>query len=265
MTPHPSPSPHIQAFLDGSIAWLVLNRPERRNALNAAMWAAIPVLMKSLDDTADVRVIVIRGAGAGAFAAGADISEFGEARSDAAAARAYEQLNGAAFAAIRRARRPVIAMIQGFCLGGGLALALACDLRVADNSAVFALPPARLGLAYPLDGLNDLVATVGLSVAKDMLFTARRIKAPEALSLGLVNRLFADIEADTRCLCADIAEGAPLTITHVKHALGFISPRPGHFSESDIASLATACFNSADYSEGRAAFTGKRKPHFRGR
>ena len=264
MTPHPSASPHIQAFLDGSIAWVVLNRPERRNALNAAMWAAIPPLMKSLDDSPDVRVIVIRGAGVEAFAAGADISEFGEARSDAAAARAYEELNGAAFAAIRQTRRPVIAMIQGFCIGGGLALALACDQRVADSSAQFALPPARLGLAYPLDGLHDLVATVGIAVAKDMLFTARRIKAAEARSLGLVNRLFSDLETDTRRLCAEIAEGAPLTITHLKHALGFIASRPGHVSESAIATLATACFNSADYSEGRVAFAEKRKPHFRG-
>ncbi len=125
------------------------------------MWAAIPALMKSLDDSPDVRVIVIRGAGAEAFAAGADISEFGEARNDAAAAKTYEAVNGAAFAAVRGASKPVIAMIQGFCFGGGLALALACDLRVAGASAVFSLPPARLGLAYPLDGLRDLVSAIG--------------------------------------------------------------------------------------------------------
>ncbi len=164
----------------------MLNRPERRNALNAAMWAAIPPLMKSLDEHGDVRVIVIAGAGADAFAAGADISEFGATRGDAAAAQSYEALNGDAFASIRQAEKPVIAMIRGFCIGGGLALALACDLRIADSSAVFALPPARLGLAYPLDGLSDLVAAVGAAAAKDMIFTARRLLLRSFLLIPLL-------------------------------------------------------------------------------
>ena len=265
MTPLSSPSPHIQAFLDGSTGWLVLNRPERRNALNAAMWAAIPPLMKSLDDSPDVRVIAVRGAGSEAFAAGADISEFGEARQDAEAARAYESLNTAAFAAIRGTTKPVIAMIEGFCIGGGLAIALACDLRVCGPTAVFALPPARLGLAYPLDSLSDLAATIGASAAKDMLFTARRIKPQEALSLGLVNRQFTDAETGTRGLCAEIAAGAPLTLTHAKRAIDLIAARPGHATESEVAALAARCFDSADYAEGRVAFSEKRKPRFNGR
>jgi len=261
----PSPSPHVQAFRDGSIAWLVLNRPARRNALNAEMWAAIPPLMKTLDDAADVRVIVIRGAGADAFAAGADISEFGEARHDASAAVRYEALNAAAFAAIRGTRKPVIAMIQGFCIGGGLAIALACDLRVADASAQLGLPPARLGLAYPLDGLRDLVAAVGAPAAKDMLFTARRLKAHEALRIGLINHEFADIEPETRALCAEIADGAPLSITHAKRAIDLIAGRPGHSDESAVAALAARCFDSQDYAEGRLAFAEKRKPKFAGK
>jgi len=264
MTPLPSPSPFLQAFTDGSTGWLVLNRPDRRNALNADMWSAIPPLMKLLDEAADVRAIVIRGAGSEAFAAGADISEFGEARNDAAAAARYERLNGEAFAAIRGCARPVIAMVQGFCIGGGLAIALACDLRVADASALFALPPARLGLAYPLDGLRDLVATVGPSAAKQMIFTARRLKAAEALAIGLIDQLAVDLEADVRGLCAEIAEGAPLTITHAKRAIDFISNRPGHEDDAEVAWLAARCFDSADYAEGRAAFKDKRKPRFRG-
>ncbi|MFN4142529.1 enoyl-CoA hydratase-related protein [Aestuariivirga sp.] len=260
----PSPSPHIQAFLEGSTAWLVLDRPERRNALNAGMWAAIPPLMKSLDDHADVRVIVIRGAGSEAFAAGADISEFGVARNDAAAAAAYERLNGEAFAAIRVARKPVIAMIQGFCIGGGLAIALACDLRIADDSALFALPPARLGLAYPLDGLRDLVAAVGATAAKEMIFTARRLSAEEALRLGLIGRLASDIASETAALCADIAAGAHLTIAHAKRAIDMVAARPGHAAADEVAALAARCFDSADYAEGRAAFAEKRKPAFRG-
>ena len=258
-------SPHIRAFVDGSTGWLVLDRPDRRNALNAGMWAAIPPLMKSLDEHADVRAIVIRGEGAEAFAAGADISEFGEARNDASAAARYEQLNGQAFAAIRGASKPVIACIQGFCIGGGLAIALTCDLRVADDSALFALPPARLGLAYPLDGLRDLVAAIGASAAKEMIFTARRLKATEALRIGLIDRVAADVDAEVAALCSDIAQGAPLTITHAKRALDFITGRPGHEDDAEIAWLAARCFDSEDYTEGRKAFAEKRKPVFAGR
>ena len=260
-----SPTSHIQAFRDGSIGWLILNRPARRNALNAEMWEAIPPLMKSLDESPDVRVIVIRGAGPDAFAAGADISEFGETRSNAEAARDYEALNRAALAAIRAAGKPVIAMIQGFCIGGGLAIALACDLRVADASAQLALPPSRLGLAYPLDGLRDLVATVGPALAKELLFTARRLKAHEALRIGLINHEFADIEPETRELCRSIAEGAPLSIAHAKRAVDLVAGRPGAGDEALVNELADRCFDSADYAEGRTAFTEKRKPAFRGR
>jgi enoyl-CoA hydratase/carnithine racemase len=264
MIPISSPSPFLKAMVDGTTGWLVLDRPERRNALNASMWAAIPVLMQALAEHAEVRVIVIRGAGAEAFAAGADIQEFGEVRNDAAAAARYETLNGEAFAAIRASERPVIAMVQGFCIGGGLALALAADLRIAGPSALFALPPARLGLAYPLDGLRDLVATIGAPAAKEMIFTARRVKAEEALGLGLINRLAHDLEAETRALAAEIAEGAPLTITHAKRAIDFITGRPGHEDDAEVAWLGQRCFDSQDYAEGRAAFMEKRKPVFRG-
>jgi enoyl-CoA hydratase len=264
MTQLPSPSPLVQCFIAGSTGWIVLNRAERRNSLNAEMWAAIPPLMKSLDDHADVRVIVLRGAGAEAFASGADISEFDQARNDAAAAARYERLNGEAFAAIRGASKPVIARIQGFCIGGGLAIALACDLRVADGSAVFALPPARLGLAYPLDGLRDLAATIGPSAAKDMIFTARRLKADEAHRIGLIDRVAQDIDAETEALCAEIAQGAPLTITHAKRAIDHITGRPGHEDDAEIAWRAERCFDSEDYAEGRKAFAEKRKPVFKG-
>ena len=264
MTTLPPPSPFIQAHVDGSTAWLILNRPERRNALNAEMWAAIPPVIKMLDESPSVRVIVIRGAGVEAFAAGADISEFGESRNDAAAAARYEQLNGQAFAAVRTCAKPVIAMIHGFCIGGGLALALAADLRIAHSGALFALPPAKLGLAYPIDGIRDLVATVGAAAAKEMIFTARRLSAEDALRLRLVSRVAADLEAETAALCAEIAAGAPLTITHAKRAIDLISGRPGHLHEAEVSTLAARCFDSADYAEGRAAFLEKRKPVFRG-
>lgn len=170
MTALPSPSPHVQAFREKPIGWIVLNRPERRNALNGAMWDAIPPVARALDRDGAVRALVLRGAGSEAFAAGADISEFAENRGDSTAARDYEHRNAAAFAAIRGTAKPTVAMIAGFCIGGGLALALACDLRLAAENAVFSLPPARLGLAYPIDGLRDLLAAVSPAVAKDLIF-----------------------------------------------------------------------------------------------
>ncbi|MEI7600339.1 MAG: enoyl-CoA hydratase [Aestuariivirga sp.] len=264
MTPLISPTPLIDAFIIRSTGWIVLNRTERRNALNAEMWAAIPPLMKYLDEHADVRAIVIRGAGAEAFAAGADISEFDDARNDAFAAARYDRLNGMAFAAIRNASTPVIARIQGYCIGGGLAIALACDMRIADSTASFALPPARLGLAYPLDGLRDLTAAIGPSTAKELIFTGRRIKADEAMRIGLIDRVAADIDGETDAICNDIAQGAPLSITHAKHAINYITARPGHLDDAEIGWLAARCFDSEDYIEGRKAFAEKRKPKFKG-
>ncbi|MFT3986504.1 enoyl-CoA hydratase [Aestuariivirga sp.] len=261
----PSPTPNLQAFIDGSTGWLVLNRPERRNALNTAMWEGIPALIKSLDEHVDVKAIVVRGAGTEAFAAGADISEFDSSRKDAADAVTYAARNAEAYGALRQAQKPVIAMIQGHCIGGGLGLALACDLRVADMTASFAIPPARLGLAYPLDGLRDLVSAIGPAAAKDLIFTAHRLGAEEALRLRLIDRAVADAEAETRLISAAIAEGAPLTLRHAKRALDMIAARPGHVEADAVAALSAACFDSSDYAEGRAAFIAKRKPRFTGR
>ena len=207
-----SVSPFIQTLSDGATGWLILNRPERRNALNRDMWAAIPRAIAGLELRPETRVIVVRGAGEEAFASGADITEFAESRQDATAATTYEALNGAAFAAIRAASKPVVAMIHGFCFGGGLALALACDLRIASDKAVFSLPPARLGLAYPLDGLADLLAAVPLATAKEMIFTARRMAAADALTAGLVNRVVPGgrLDAAVAELCSRDRSGCAL-------------------------------------------------------
>ena len=267
MLPLASPSSNILALKDGSVGWLILNRPERRNALTSAMWTAIPPAMAAVDADPDIRVIVLRGAGSQAFAAGADICEFGETRKDAASARDYERRNAEAFAAIRSASKPVIAMISGHCIGGGLALALACDLRIASDSSQFALPPAKLGLAYPLEGLRDLLAAVSPSVAKEMIFTARRIDAVEAKNIGLINRLVAldQLESETAALGAEICARAPLTLKASKRAIDAISDRPGAASAAELQALAAACFDSADYAEGCAAFLEKRKPVFTGK
>jgi enoyl-CoA hydratase len=263
MTKFTSPTPYLEAWRDGPVGFLMLNRPDRRNALNREMWAALPELVAALDGDPETRVVVLRGAGTEAFAAGADISEFAENRANPELARDYEALNGKAFAALRATAKPAVAMISGFCIGGGLALALACDLRIASADALFALPPARLGLAYPVDGLRDLLHAVSPAFAKEMLFTARRYKAEEALKAGLVHRVVPQdrLEAETRALAAEIADNAPLTIKASKRAIDALAGRP---VEEDIKTLAAACFASADYAEGQRAFLEKRKPRFTG-
>lgn len=241
----------------------MLDRPERRNALNRAMWAALPVLIEALDNDPETRVLVIKGAGSEAFAAGADIAEFAGQRANPDQAKDYEALNGKAFAALRNTAKPVIAMIEGFCIGGGLALALASDLRIASDKAVFALPPARLGLAYPLEGLRDLLHAVSPAFAKEMLFTARRFTAAEARQAGLVHQVVeASLLAQTVAeLCAEIGDNAPLTIKASKRAIDSLAGRP---VIDDPSRLAALCFASADYAEGQRAFLEKRKPRFTG-
>lgn len=264
MTEFPSPTPYVKAWREGAVGHVMLDRPERRNALNRDMWAALPGLVQALDSDPETRVLVIRGAGTEAFAAGADIAEFSDNRANPDQAKEYEALNGKAFASLRDTAKPVIAMIQGFCIGGGLALALAADLRVAAETAVFALPPAKLGLAYPIEGLRDLLHAVSPAVAKEMLFTARRLPADEALDAGLIHRVVgADrLTEEVAALCAEIGANAPLTIKASKRAIDALA---GRSVSEDPAMLAAQCFASEDYAEGQRAFLEKRKARFAGR
>ena len=250
---------------EGAIGWMVIDNPARRNAINGAIWSAIPPAMERFNADPEVRCIVVRGAGSIAFAAGADISEFEKRRDSPDAVQGYDKTIDRALHAIDDSPKPVIAMIQGFCIGGGLELSLDCDLRYAGESSQFAIPAARLGLGYGVHGTSRLVATVGHAVAREIFFTARRYNAQEALRMGFVNRVMPDAELEgfVRGIAQNIAENAPITIAASKALIeAMVQPR-GDFSKGEA--LIRSCMTSEDYVEGRRAFMEKRKPAFKGR
>lgn len=250
---------------EGPVVRLVLDNPERRNAIGADMWLGIPRAIDEFNDDAAVRVIVVRGEGTQAFAAGADISEFEKNRSSRNQVQAYEEATSAAHHAIESSPKPVIALIHGFCVGGGLAVALSCDLRYADASARFAIPAARLGLGYGVHGTGRLVATVGHANAREIMFSARRYNADEAVAMGLVNRVLPDTELDgyVQKFALELAENAPLTMAASKAVINALAEPSGDFSAAQAA--VARCMNSEDYVEGRRAFMEKRKAHFKGK
>jgi enoyl-CoA hydratase/carnithine racemase len=250
---------------DGPTGRLVLDNPARRNAIGAEMWRAIPEAIGAFDADAAIRCIVIRGEGTQAFAAGADISEFEGNRSSDDQVREYEAATARAHHAIESSSKPVIALIHGFCVGGGLAVALSCDLRYAGASSRFAIPAARLGLGYGVHGTGRLVATVGHAAAREIMFSARRYDAEEALAMGLVNRVLPDAQLDeyVRNAALELAANAPLTIAASKAVINALAEPEGDFSAAEAA--VERCMGSADYVEGRRAFMEKRPPAFKGK
>ena len=255
----------VERDADG-VAWMTLRNPGRLNAVRFEMWEAMPALVGDLAADPKVRVVVMRGAGTDAFAAGADISEFATHRKDPASAAAYEQTNGRAFAALLALEKPLVAMLQGVCIGGGLAIAACADLRVAADDVRMALPPARLGLGYAYAGVERLVSIIGPAAASELFFTARTYGADEALRIGLVNQVVpkADLESFTRAYANGIAANAPLTIRAAKRAIAETLREPAVRDLEAVRRLIAQCFASADYAEGVRAFLEKRKPVFRG-
>ena len=210
---------------------------------------------------------MVAGAGGKAFVSGADISEFEDRRSNAEKADEYARLTQRMFFALRDVEKPTVAMIQGYCIGGGCATALLADLRIATPESKFGVPAAKLGVAYALDGLQRLVALVGPSVAKEIMFTGRQFSAAEALAAGLINRIVepAELETSVTELAQTIARNAPLSIFSSRESIDMLAGDPSKWDKARIESLYARCFDSEDYREGRTAFMQKRPPVFKGR
>lgn len=257
----------ILAKVDEGIGWLTINQPERRNAVSLAMWQGLADAMAAFEADPTVRVVVLRGAGGASFAAGADITEFEQQRADAQQKARYGEIASRGQKALARTGKPLLALVQGFCIGGGLAIALNADLRFATPASRFGIPAARLGLGYDYAGVAALARLVGPSVAKDMLFSARQLGADEALRVGLVNAVVDDaqIEDQVRDYARRVAANAPLTVQAAKAAVRVFERYANDAGAAEIATLVDACFNSDDYREGRRAFLEKRLPHFNGR
>ncbi|HZZ90905.1 MAG TPA: enoyl-CoA hydratase [Caulobacteraceae bacterium] len=251
---------------EGAIGWMIFNNPGRRNAVSLDMWAAIPDVLAAFEADPEVRVVVFVGAGDKAFVSGADISQFEAERNDATAEQRYSGASAAANIAMAGISKPTVAMIRGYCIGVGLAVALTCDLRICTDDSRFAIPAARLGLGYGFGGVKALIDVVGPSIAKEILFTARQFSAEEALRIGLVNRVTTreGLEPLVREYASMIGANAPLTVRAAKIAAREALRDPDKRRLADVEAAVAACFDSADFKEGRTAFMEKRAAAFRG-
>lgn len=267
-----SPSPaarrpgELLVEMDGAVATLTFSNPGRRNALTTEMRADLPGLLEALQADRDVRVVVLAGAGDKAFISGADISEFGDRRTSPAARAEYDRAQAALNRSWESLEKPVIAMIRGFCLGAGLLIALQADIRLAADDSQFAIPAARLGLGFGLAGVTALTNLAGPASTAEILLSARRFRAAEALRMGLVNRVVAaaDLRDQTMTLARDIAQNAPLTLAACKAAIRETGRSAGQRDTARVEAMIDACFRSEDYREGQRAFAEKRPPMFTG-
>jgi enoyl-CoA hydratase/carnithine racemase len=256
----------LAAKADG-VGYITFNQPEKRNAMSVEMWQGLAEILDDFREDSAVRVVIMTGAGGKAFVSGADISQFEKRRANADAQEEYAQLTSGGRSRLARFPKPIIAAIRGFCLGGGLAIAMQADLRIASANSEFGIPAARLGIAYAFDGLRTLVQLVGPAHARMILYTGTRIGAEEAARIGLINRVvpedsLADAVLD---LAHTIAGNAPLSIAANKLCIDNVLKDPADRDLDAIARAGRTCLDSADYREGRTAFMEKRQPRFQGR
>ncbi len=251
---------------EGNVGYVIFNNPERHNAVSLEMWARTAEILEGFKNDHDVRVVVLTGAGGKSFVSGADISKFESERSSFEGMKTYNETVARANEGVASFPKPTVAMIKGYCIGGGLGLAVCCDLRICSDNSKFAIPAAKLGLGYSYPGVKRLSDLVGPSFAKEIFFTARQFDAEEARTMGLVNRIVAaaELESYVKNYADTIANNAPLTVTAAK----FIANQTVRDeSKRDLArcqEMVDACFASSDYKEGRRAFMEKRKPQFTG-
>lgn len=249
---------------DGKVGTITFNNPARHNAMSMEMWAATADILELFAADDDVRVVVLTGAGGKAFVSGADISKFESERASKEAIARYDATSERLHTIMHHFRKPTIAKVRGYCIGGGLGLALSCDLRICTENSRFGVPAAKLGLGYKYDGTKRLVDTVGIAFAKEIFFTAKQFSAREAYEMGLVNRVVPDADLDTvvQDYAETIANNAPLTVMTAKYTIGqTVEEKP---DRAGCAEMVKQCFASSDYIEGRRAFMEKRKPQFTG-
>lgn len=257
----------VSLAVDGPIAKVTLDNPARLNAMSSAMWGSLLDKIEQAVADDDVRAIAVVGAGDRAFCSGADISEFGSNRSNPEAGAAYDRVVDAALDALRHASKPTIALIRGICFGGGLEIALCCDLRVASTGSRFRIPAAKLGLGYAYNHVALVVDRLGADAAAEILFTAGILDAEAALRLGIVRQLFPEerFAADAAAFLERLAENAPLVLRAMKLALIERAKPIGERDLTVVGAAISACLSSDDYKEGQAAFREKREPRFTGR
>jgi enoyl-CoA hydratase len=256
----------LAANADG-VGVITFNQPEKHNAMSVEMWLGLAEILDDFREDAAVRTVILTGAGTRAFVSGADISQFEQQRSNADAQRAYDEQTSIGRRRLTSFPKPTIASIRGYCLGGGLALAMQADLRIADATSQFGIPAARLGIAYGFDGLHNLVSLVGPAHARMILYTGTRIDAAEAHRIGLVNQVapVEELRSVVFELAHQIATNAPLSIAASKIGIDQVLRDPADRDLDALAHAAVVCFDSDDYREGRTAFREKRQPHFVGR
>jgi enoyl-CoA hydratase/carnithine racemase len=262
----PTTTEKLIARKEGAIGWIIFNNPAKRNAMSMDMYLAMGDAFEDYSRDPAVRVVILKGAGDKSFVSGADISEFKERRATAAAMAEYDAASNRAAKALRECPKPTIAMIRGFCMGGGMGTAVNCDIRIASDDSRFGVPAAKLGVGYRYERLKQLEALVGPSFTMEIFYTGRQFTAQEALTMGLINRMLpaAELEKYVLDYANTIAGNAPLTIAAVKKSVVEIGKDE---TKRDIAAcdrMVDACFASKDYIEGRDAFMEKRKPAFQG-